>query len=109
VDTACRAFYAGLADLAVALGAAIDIFALGPRRLGLAALGTLCSRSGGACYHYASPDDAALPQDLCRRLQTPLALGGLLRVRTCPELRVARAYGRLVADPDHDQMYHVVA
>ena len=50
-----------------------------------------------------------LPRALCRRLQTPQALSALLRVRCCPELRIARAYGRLVSDTDHEHLYHCVA
>lgn len=46
---------------------------------------------------------------LCRRLQTPQALSALLRVRCCPELRIARAYGRLVGDADHEHLFHCVA
>lgn len=37
------------------------------------------------------------------------ALCGLMRVRTCPELRVARVYGRVIDDPEHPQLYHIVA
>ena len=37
-------------------------------------------------------------QDVYRRLSASAALGGLLRVRLSPELRVARAYGPLAAD-----------
>lgn len=37
-------------------------------------------------------------QDVYRRLTASAALGGLLRVRLSPELRVARAYGPLAAD-----------
>lgn len=37
------------------------------------------------------------------------ALCGLLRVRTCPELRAARVYGRAVEDGEHPQLYHIVA
>jgi hypothetical protein len=37
-------------------------------------------------------------QDVYRRLTGGAALGGLLRVRVSPELRVARAYGPLAAD-----------
>lgn len=48
-------------------------------------------------------------QDLYKRLQGPVAMAGLLRVRCCPELTVKAAYGRLFADQDHEQLYHLVA
>lgn len=47
-------------------------------------------------------------QDLYRRVQGPHALACLLRVRTCPEMRIINTHGRLFEDSDHDQMYHMV-
>ena len=41
---------------------------------------------------------SVVAQDVYRRLSASAALGGLLRVRLSPELRVARAYGPLAAD-----------
>ena len=48
-------------------------------------------------------------QDVYRRLSTPCALNGLLRVRTSPEYRVARAYGQLFPDERYDNLAHIVA
>ena len=48
-------------------------------------------------------------QDVVKRARTPLAMSALLRIRTCPEVRVVRAYGKLQPDPDHDQLWHAVA
>lgn len=36
-------------------------------------------------------------------------MSALLRIRTCPELRVAKVYGKVHADPDHEQIWHIVA
>lgn len=66
-----RQFYDELAGLAAVLGVTVDTFAVGPRPLALAAVAPLCQRTGGACFHYPSQEQAAIPQDLCRRLQTP--------------------------------------
>eukprot|EP00892_Ulva_mutabilis_P001550 jgi/Ulvmu1/11396/UM075_0058.1 len=104
-----RRFYDELAGLAAVLGVTVDTFAVGPHPLALAAVAPLCQRTGGSCFHYATQEQAAIPQDLCRRLQTPQALCGLLRVRTCPELRVARVYGRAREDAEHPQLFHIVA
>ena len=50
------------------------------------------------------------PQDVYRRLSEPAALGGLLRLRASPELRIGRAYGAsLLPDPRFDNLHHVVA
>ena len=48
-------------------------------------------------------------QDVVKRLCTPQAMCALLRIRTCPELRVAKVYGKVQEDPDHDQIWHIVA
>ena len=44
-----------------------------------------------------------------RRLSSPCALNGLLRVRTSPEFRVARSYGQLFPDERYDNLAHIVA
>ena len=45
-------------------------------------------------------------QDVYRRLGTPRATHGLLRLRTSPEFRVVKGYGLLRADPHHDNLYY---
>lgn len=64
-------FYDELAGLSAVLGVTVDVFAVGPRPLALAAVAPLCQRTGGACFYYPTQEQAAIPQDLCRRLQTP--------------------------------------
>lgn len=48
-------------------------------------------------------------QDIYRRLSTPLAVEGMLRIRTSPEFQVARAYGQLVQDEQYDNLVHITA
>ncbi len=44
-----------------------------------------------------------------RRLAAPQASGCLLRVRTCPEFKLSRAYGRVVADEAVEGLFHLAA
>jgi len=48
-------------------------------------------------------------QDVYRRLSAPQALGGLLRVRTSPDFRTARAFGHLYPDDQYDNLFHVIS
>ena len=48
-------------------------------------------------------------QDLYRRLSAPQALGGLLRMRTSPDFRVARAFGHLYPDDQFENLFHVIS
>lgn len=67
-------------------------------QVGLGILDPLPNSTGGAMYLYASVEESALPQDLYRRLAGGRAFAGLMRVRTSPELKAVRFYGRLYAD-----------
>ncbi|KAK9831909.1 hypothetical protein WJX81_008153 [Elliptochloris bilobata] len=109
VDLGARAFYEGAAAAAAALGVRVDVFAACAGPCGLEAVEPLASGSGGALLHYPHLEQAALPQDVYRRLSASAALGGLLRVRLSPELRVARAYGPLAADERYEDLAHVAA
>ena len=44
-----------------------------------------------------------------KRVRTPQALCALLRVRTCPEVKIGRLYGKAQADRDHENLWHLVA
>lgn len=48
-------------------------------------------------------------QDIYRRLSSPLALDGMLRIRTSPEFKVSRAYGQLFQDEEYDNLMHITA
>ena len=48
-------------------------------------------------------------QDVVKRARAPLAHCALLRIRTGPDLRVTSAHGKLQQDPDHEQLWHMVA
>lgn len=48
-------------------------------------------------------------QDIYRRLSCPLALEGMLRIRTSPEFQVTRAYGQLFQDEQYDNLVHINA
>lgn len=66
IPEASRSFYENLATLAAALGVCVDTFAVGPTPVGLGAHAPLCEFTGGVCFHYASLEASAVPQDLCR-------------------------------------------
>jgi len=107
-------FYAEAATRAAAAGIVVDLFAVPPPGgascLDLASLEPLPRLSCGVLAFYEhGPGDAPLPRDLHRILSQPTALHGTLRVRTCPELRVARAYGHCYEDRAHDALYHIIA
>lgn len=55
-----------------------------------------------ALHHWLPP-----PPARCRRLSTPKALSGMLRVRTCPQVKVSRCYGRLYPDQQYGDLFHV--
>lgn len=80
IPRSTQTFYSELAGLAALLGITVDVFAVGPRQLALAAVAPLCQRTGGACFYYPSQEQAAIPQDLCRRLQTPQVRAARVRI-----------------------------
>lgn len=107
--SAARQFYEQAAVAAASLGVCVDIFVAGVRHAGLAQLEPLANSTGGALFLYPSLEEAAMPQDLYRRLSVPHARAGLLRLRLSRELRAARLYGRLFPDPAHEGLYHIIA
>lgn len=48
-------------------------------------------------------------QDIYRRLSTPLAVEGMLRIRTSPEFQASRAYGQLFQDEQYNNLVHITA
>lgn len=48
-------------------------------------------------------------QDIYRRLSSPLAVEGMLRIRTSPEFKVSRAYGQLFQDEQYEDLVHITA
>ena len=48
-------------------------------------------------------------QDVYRRLSSPLAVLGMLRIRTSSEFEVSRAYGQLFQDEQYDNLVHITA
>ena len=48
-------------------------------------------------------------QDVYKRLSSPAALQGMLRIRTSPEFKVSRAYGQLFQDEQYDNLVHITA
>lgn len=49
----------------------------------------------------------ATVQDVYRRLLTPTAMRGLLRVRASPGLKLSRFHGLLIPDEAHENLAHV--
>eukprot|EP00899_Mesostigma_viride_P006955 jgi/Mesvir1/16260/Mv08506-RA.2 len=102
-------FYEELAAQAVEAGVCVDLFVVSSDFVDLASLKALASRSGGALYLYAGPEDSTLPQDIYRMLSRPHARGGILRVRTSTEFKVARAYGHFFPDPEYENVHHIIS
>ncbi|KAK9823450.1 hypothetical protein WJX72_002854 [[Myrmecia] bisecta] len=109
LDPEAQSFYEEAAAAASLLGVCVDVYAASAEAVGLQFIAPLASSSGGAVYLYPALDQAALPQDMYRRLSCPFALGGLLRLRTSPEYRAARAYGQLFQDDQFDNLAHVIS
>ncbi|DBB07884.1 TPA: hypothetical protein ACH3X3_009279 [Trebouxia sp. C0006] len=108
-DPAAKQFYEEAASAAAALGVCIDVYAASEEGLGLAYLDPLPSITGGAVFLYPSLDEAALPQDIYKRLSCPIALDGMLRIRTSPEFSVSQAYGQLFQDEQYENLVHITA
>lgn len=109
IDPEAREFYEEAAAAAASLAVCIDVFAVAEEGCGLAAIEPLAAATGGGMFLYPSPEDAALPQDIYRRLGAPLARGGLLRLRTSPDFRVARAFGHLFPDDQFENLFHIIS
>jgi hypothetical protein len=131
-DSACK-FYSEAGAAAAALGVVVDLYAVSASFVGLEALRAVAVGSGGSLALYPPPtvEECALTQDLYKRMAEPYAFGCLLRVRTCPELRVVGSDGsssgstkknkrgsngiasamthshRLRTDPRYSDLFHV--
>eukprot|EP00884_Botryococcus_braunii_P002587 jgi/Botrbrau1/12329/Bobra.4_3s0002.2 len=108
-DPGAASFYELAASAATALGVCVDVYAVSEETCGLDVIMPLIRLSGGDVCLYPVPSQAALPQDVYRRLSMPTALAGLLRVRTSHEFRCARAYGHLFPDQEFENLAHVIA
>mmetsp|Transcript_35145 Transcript_35145/g.91272 ORF Transcript_35145/g.91272 Transcript_35145/m.91272 type:complete len:638 (-) Transcript_35145:739-2652(-) len=109
VDPRGGAFYEEAASAAAALGVAVDLYIVATEVVGLDCLEPLASSSGGHVCWYLSVDDAALPQDVYRRLAGIQARNCRLRLRSSPEFRVQRCYGHLMADENYKNLQHIVS
>eukprot|EP00898_Chlorokybus_atmophyticus_P008263 jgi/Chlat1/8438/Chrsp80S07919 len=103
------AFYEGAAARAVVAGMCVDLFAISPESIHLSCLQSLAASSGGSMLYALSVEDSTLPQDVYRLLSRPRALGGLLRLRTSGEFRVAQAYGHFFADKRYENLHHIIS
>eukprot|EP00879_Flechtneria_rotunda_P001812 GHRR01001976.1.p1 GENE.GHRR01001976.1~~GHRR01001976.1.p1 ORF type:complete len:996 (+),score=422.55 GHRR01001976.1:2722-5709(+) len=106
-DPKSKSFYEQAALAAASMGVVVDVYAAARGYVGLQTLEPLVNSTGGALYLYPSMVEATLPQDLYRRLSTPKALAGMLRLRTCPQVKVSRCYGRLWPDQQYADLFHV--
>jgi hypothetical protein len=111
-------FYEHCGRLCAARGICAELFVVAPRDgevqqpVDLASLKPLATLSGGSLLMYEpSADDAwaSLPIDVHRLLSRRRAMQGMLRLRTSPEYRVARAFGHLTPDAEYGNLWHVVA
>jgi len=123
-ESACK-FYSEAGAAAAALGVIVDLYAVSASFVGLEALRAVAVGSGGSLALYPPPtvEECALTQDLYKRMAEPYAFGCLLRMRTCPELRVvdsdfSRVVGatsrknrntsrRLRTDPRYSDIFHI--
>jgi len=123
-ESACK-FYSEAGAAAAALGVVVDLYAVSASFVGLEALRAVAVGSGGSLALYPPPavEECALPQDLYKRMAEPYAFGCLLRMRTCPELRVVesssfggaggksaknhRISSRLRTDPRYSDVFHI--
>ena len=99
--------YDRLAHDVACIGAACFLFTFSAEALGLSALQSLASRTGGILNYYTDVEDSTMPEDIYKQLCRPFASEGLLRVRTSAELAVSHAYGPVTADPTLEQLYHL--
>ena len=69
------------------------------------------SMISGCCHKFPCwpSESSSIVQDIYRRLGAPLARGGLLRLRTTPDIRIARAYGHLFPDDQFEHLFHVIS
>ncbi|GFR45227.1 hypothetical protein Agub_g6624 [Astrephomene gubernaculifera] len=102
-------FYQQAAAACASLGISVDLFAVCGGALGLRHLEPLAGSTGGAMYLYPAVEDSAMPQDVYLRLSAPAAWCGEVRLRTSPQFRVVRHYGRLLPDPTIPDLHHVSA
>jgi Sec23/Sec24 trunk domain len=117
-------FYTEAGAAAAALGVIVDLYAVSDSFVGLEALRGVAVGSGGSLALYPPPtvEECALTQDLYKRMAEPYAFGCLLRMRTCPELRVINKIGgksnttddinnknsdRLRPDPRYSDLFHI--
>jgi hypothetical protein len=116
-------FYTEAGAAAAALGVIVDLYAVSDCFVGLEALRAVAVGSGGSVALYPTPlvEECALTQDLYKRMAEPFAFGCLLKMRTCPELRVvASSYttkknksghtthsSRLRTDPRYSDVFHI--
>ncbi|KAG7672316.1 hypothetical protein Ndes2526B_g06689 [Nannochloris sp. 'desiccata'] len=123
-ESACK-FYSEAGAAAAALGVIVDLYAVSASFVGLEALRGVAVGSGGSLALYPPPivEECALPQDLYKRMAEPYAFGCLLRLRTCPELRVVdsshgvalgdksrnnyKNSSRLRTDPRYSDVFHI--
>ncbi|KAK9122802.1 hypothetical protein Sjap_012404 [Stephania japonica] len=101
-------FYKDLAAVAVQAGVCVDMFAITNEYTDLASLKFLSIESGGSLFLYSSTDDSTLPQDMYRMLSRPYAFGCVLRLRTTSEFKPGRSYGHFFADPEYENVQHII-
>ncbi|GAQ81540.1 sec23/Sec24 zinc finger family protein [Klebsormidium nitens] len=102
-------YYSDLAALAVQSGVCCDVFVVSEGYCDLASLEPLCSQSGGTLCLYQRLEECTLPQDMYRMLRRPHAFGGLLRLRTSPEMRIVAAYGHFEEDTQYENLHHIIS
>ncbi len=100
-------FYSELAGAAASAGVCVDLFCVTEEFMDLASLKFLTLATGGNLLLYDGPQTASLPQDLYKQLSQELAFGGLFRVRTSQNFRLATCYGHLYEDREFAQVFRV--
>jgi hypothetical protein len=101
------AFYDALAHDTASVGAAVFLYAVSRKPLGLDALQALVSCTGGVLNLYTDANNCTVPEDVFKQVSRPFASQGMLRLRTSPELIVSQAYGPIVLDETVEQLFHL--
>eukprot|EP00735_Rhodelphis_limneticus_P010353 TRINITY_DN3086_c0_g1::TRINITY_DN3086_c0_g1_i1::g.22292::m.22292 TRINITY_DN3086_c0_g1::TRINITY_DN3086_c0_g1_i1::g.22292 ORF type:complete len:770 (-),score=158.77,sp/Q6BQT6/SEC23_DEBHA/22.49/5e-13,Sec23_trunk/PF04811.10/1e-05,Sec23_trunk/PF04811.10/2.9e-10,Sec23_helical/PF04815.10/1.6e-07,Sec23_helical/PF04815.10/6.4e+02,zf-Sec23_Sec24/PF04810.10/0.0022 TRINITY_DN3086_c0_g1_i1:15-2324(-) len=105
----CTDFYFRLGERAAESSVSVDIFIATQHYIDLASLEGVSVRSGGRLFLYDSAPTSTLPQDIFRYYSLPTATSGVLRIRTCPQIGIRRAWGALSRDSTYPDIYHLPA
>lgn len=106
--TEATGFYRAEAVKAAARGIVIDLYIFSEHFVDLASMHYLATLTGGSIHLYPDTRHSSLPQDVHRHIASPQAFLANMRVRTSPDFRVCRCYGKLLEDEQYENLQHIV-